>query len=391
MADIYPDDAHWSPPALMNERRQNYMSYPAQLAQWPQLNDDNAPKWPSGQPSQQSQFNVDNASNRPSRQFVQQPQFNVGDALKRTSSVQPAKPLESLGVSSGDAFKRSPPTQLAQQSQANVDSAPTWPRVKAYDPNKRRPLPQYEKPLEGLGPSALNPDTAPKRLPYIYDNVFARKKPPVDRKNPAVQPVQQPQVSAGVVLKGPPFEPVTRVEVTVDSILKRPKPAVQSVLRTQVGAGDVLERTPPAEPKKDHEASVAEAAEFWSSGSEPNQRLQALIDYANAPTAQAEANKPKNTLTATDTSRSDAGFHMLMSQMPQPSCTWREMAPVERSLVDDEITGKKWGVRTGGIGDGRLWMAKKDQHGNGPPSLWPRESEPKKNEPKKDDPKKLGH
>jgi hypothetical protein len=67
------------------------------------------------------------------------------------------------------------------------------------------------------------------------------------------------------------------------------------------------------------------------------------------------------------------------------------MAPVERSLVDDEITGKKWGVRTGGIGDGRLWMAKKDQHGNGPPSLWPRESEPKKNEPKKDDPKKLGH
>jgi hypothetical protein len=429
MADIYPDDAHWSPPAVVPEKSQSYMSYPAQHAQQSQFNIDNASKWLSGQPAQQPQFNVDNkfkwpsgqqqpqynvdnmsnwlprqlaqqpqfnvdsafkwpqfnidnASKRSSGQSAQQPQLNIGNALKRTPSVQPAKPLEGLGVSGDDTTKRPPSAQPAQQSQANVDNAPTWPRVKAYDPYKRHPLPQYEKPLEGLGPSSLNPDTAPKRLPYIYDNVFARKKPPIDRKNPPVQPVQQPQVSADVAPKRPPFVPVTRVEVTVDSIFARPKPSVQSVPQPQVSADDALKRTPPAEPMKYTEDSIAKAAKFWSSGS----GLQGLIDHANHPTPPAQVNKPG--LSATDTSRSDAHVQTLMSQMPKPSCTWRDLAPAERSLADDKITGRKWGVQMGGIGDGRLWMAPKDQHGNEPFSLWPKEFEPKRNAPKKDEPKK---
>ena len=433
MADIYPDDAHWSPPAVVHERRQSYMTYPAQHVQQSQLNVDNASKWLSGQPAQQPQsnvdntskwptgqqqpqynpqynvdntpswlpkhlgqvpqfnvdsafkwpqFNVDDISKRPSDQSAQQPQLKIGNALNWTPSDQPAKPLEGLGVSSGDTSERPPPAQPAQQPQANVDNEPTWPRVKAYDPYKRRPLPQYEKPLEGLGPSALNPNTAPKQLPYIHDNVFARKKPPIDRKNPPVQPVQQPEVSAGDASKRPPFEPVTRVEVTVDSIFKRPKPSVQSVLQPQVSAKDALKRTPPAEPKKHHEESIAKAAEFWSSRSD----LQALIDHANHPTPPAQFNKPGP--SATDVSRSDAHVQTLMGQLPKPSCTWRDLAPGERSLANDKITGEKWGLRMGGIGDGRLWMAPKDQHGKEPPSLWPKEFEPKKNEPKKNEPKK---
>jgi hypothetical protein len=212
--------------------------------------------------------------------------------------------------------------------------------------------------------------------------VFARKKPPIDRKNPPVQPVQQPQVSADVAPKRPPFVPVTRVEVTVDSIFARPKPSVQSVPQPQVSADDALKRTPPAEPMKYTEDSIAKAVKFWSSGS----GLQGLIDHANHPTPPAQVNKPG--LSATDTSRSDAHVQTLMSQMPKPSCTWRDLAPAERSLADDKITGRKWGVEMGGIGDGRLWMAPKDQHGNEPFSLWPKEFEPKRNTPKKDEPKK---
>jgi hypothetical protein len=431
VADIYPDDAHWSPPAVVHEKGQSYMSYPAQHVQQPQFNIDNASKWLSGQPAQQPQFNVDtkfkwpsgqqqpqhnvdnmpkwlprqltqqpqsnvdsafkwpqfnvdNTSKGPSEQSAQQPQLNIGNVLKQTPSVQPAKPLEGLGVSSDDSTKQPPSAQSAQQSQANVDNAPTWPRVKAYDPYKRHPLPQYEKPLEGLGPSALNPDTTPKRLPYIYDNVFARKKPPVDRKNPPVQPVQQPQVSADVAPKRPPFVPVPRVEVTVDSIFAQPKPSVQSVPQPRVSA-DAIKSTPPAEPTKYTEDSIAKAAKFWSSGS----GLQGLINHANHPTPPAQVNKPG--LSATDTSRSDAHVQTLMSQMPKPSCTWRDLAPTERSLADDKITGRKWGVQMGGIGDGRLWMAPKDQHGNEPFSLWPKEFEPKRNVPKKDEPKKRDH
>jgi hypothetical protein len=431
VADIYPDDAHWSPPAVVHEKGQSYMSYPAQHVQQPQFNIDNASKWLSGQPAQQPQFNVDtkfkwpsgqqqpqhnvdnmpkwlprqltqqpqsnvdsafkwpqfnvdNTSKGPSEQSAQQPQLNIGNVLKQTPSVQPAKPLEGLGVSSDDTTKQPPSAQSAQQSQANVDNAPTWPRVKAYDPYKRHPLPQYEKPLEGLGPSALNPNTAPKRLPYIYDNVFARKKPPVDRKNPPVQPVQQPQVSADVAPKRPPFVPVPRVEVTVDSIFAQPKPSVQSVPQPRVSA-DAIKSTPPAEPTKYTEDSIAKAAKFWSSGS----GLQGLINHANHPTPPAQVNKPG--LSATDTSRSDAHVQTLMSQMPKPSCTWRDLAPTERSLADDKITGRKWGVQMGGIGDGRLWMAPKDQHGNEPFSLWPKEFEPKRNVPKKDEPKKRDH
>ena len=427
MADIYPDDAHWSPPAVVHERGQSYMSHPAQHVQQPQFNIDNASKWLSGQPAQQPQFNidstpkwplrqlaqqpqfnvswlpkqltqqpqsnvdnafkwpqfnVDNISKKPSGQSAQQPQSNIGNAFKHAPSFQPAKPLEGLEVSSDDTTKRSPPAQPAQQSQANVDNAPTWPRVKAYDPYKRRPLPKYEKPLEGLGPSALNPDTAPKRLPYIYDNVFARKKPPIDRKNPPVQPVQKPQVSTDDTSKRPPLEPVTRVEVTVDSIFKLPKPSVQSVSQPQVSANDASKRNPPTEPKKYLGDSIAEAAKFWSSESD----LQAFIDHANHPTPPAQVSKPRS--SATDTSRSDAHAQKPMSQMPKPSSTWRDVAPVERSLADDKITGRKWGVQMGGIGDGRLWMAPKDQHGNEPCSLWPKEFEPKRNAPKKDEPKK---
>ena len=393
MADIYPDDAHWSPPVVVHERGHSYMSHPAQHVQQPQFNIDSTPKWPLRQPAQQPQFNVENAfkwpqfnvdsiSKKPSGQSAQQPQLNIDNAFKHAPSFQPAKPLGGLEVSSDDTTKRSPPAQPAQQSQANVDNAPTWPRVKAYDPYKRRPLPKYEKPLEGLGPSALNPDTAPKRLPYIYDNVFARKKPPIDRKNPPVQPVQKPQVSTDDTSKRPPIEPVTRVEVTVDSIFKRPKPSVQSVSHPQVSANDASKRNPPTEPKKYLGDSIAEAAKFWSSESD----LQAFIDHANHPTPPAQVSKPRS--SATDTSRSDAHAQKPMSQMPKPSSTWRDVAPVERSLADDKITGRKWGVHMGGIGDGRLWMAPKDQHGNEPCSLWPKEFEPKRNAPKKDEPKK---